>query len=175
MLGEKKVGYDPRPTMDELDPVIPPGLEALARLWLDFPGRTLDFNEPLRPPSAPPPALVATITARSPHRERVLADAALWSRLGRPAAAAPDAAELLLPPPPVQAWEGWARSLCPLVLRVEWPRTIAGLEVDFFNFGIHRVVVEDGEWRVAALYDDRGRRQVERVIAFLEARPKLAR
>jgi hypothetical protein len=166
------MGYDPRLKMHDLEPVLPPGLDALARLWLDFPGRTLDFNEPLPPPSSPPPALVATITSRAPHRERVLADAALWSRLGRPAAAAADAEQILLEPPPVEAWEGWPRSLSPLVLRVEWARTIAGLEVDFFNFGIHRVVEEDGAWRVAALYDDRSRRQVERVIAYLDGRSK---
>ena len=151
--------------------LLPDDLRALAEAWLDFPGRDLDHRRRPPPPAALPAALAATVTAAAPYRARVLADAALWSRLGRPRTSA-GAERILLPAPAPAPFERWSISLSPLVLRVEWPRTIPGLEVDYYRFGIHRVVVEDGAWRVLELFDARARQQVLKVIAHLEGLPE---
>ncbi|MEZ4451451.1 MAG: hypothetical protein R3B09_18420 [Nannocystaceae bacterium] len=144
-------------------------IQALVEAWLGFPGRQLDFSR--RPPDAAPipDALAATITRVEPYRSRVLADAALWSRLGVPPTGV-GTEHILRPLPRPRPYDGWEHTLQPVALRVEWARTMVGLEVDYYCFALERLVHEDGEWRVAELYSDQDRETVRKVIEFLEGK-----
>lgn len=153
----------------DLSPTDHEAIQALVEAWLAFPGKRLLFSEPL-PPSTPLlPELMATITRRPRYREQVIADASLWSRLGQPPTGIGREHFLQRLPAPAP-FDGWEVALHPVALRVEWARTMPGLEVDYFSFAIDRLVLEDGEWRVAQLYGDRDRDQVCRVIDYLDAK-----
>ncbi|MCA9635716.1 MAG: hypothetical protein KC420_06755, partial [Myxococcales bacterium] len=106
-------------------------IQRLVEAWLNFPGKHLIFSEPL-PPSIPvPPELMATITRRPLHREQVIVDAGIWSRLGQPPTGI-GREQFLQPLPTTTPFDGWEVTLHPVALRVEWARTMPGLEVDYF-------------------------------------------
>lgn len=144
-------------------------IQRLIESWLAFPGRFLDFNVPPPPPMPVPDELAASITRRSPYRQQVLTDAELWSRLGRPHTGI-GTEYILRPLPAPEPFDAWNITLNQVCLRVEWARTMPGLEVDYYAFAIDRIVLEDSTWKIAALYSDRDREQVCRVLDYLDAR-----
>lgn len=145
-------------------------IQALVEAWLGFPGRPLDFSRPPPPATPLPEALLATLTREEPYRSQVLEDAALWSRLGVPQTGI-GTEHILRPLPRPRPFGAWEHTLQPVALRVEWARTMVGLEVDYYCFAIERLVHEDGAWRVAELYSAQDRETVRKVIDFLGRRP----
>ncbi|HFE47153.1 MAG TPA: hypothetical protein ENJ18_16980 [Nannocystis exedens] len=144
-------------------------IKSLIEAWLAFPERQFRFDTPPPPPTPVTSALVTSITRRATYRQQVLTDAQLWSRLGRPLTGI-GTEHILCPLPSPEPFDGWNISLHSVTLRVEWARTMRGLEVDYYAFAIERIVLEDGTWKVAELYSDHDRRQVCRVLDYLDAR-----
>ncbi len=144
-------------------------IKSLVEAWLAFPARQFNLDTPPPPPTTVPSALVTSITRRSAYRKQVLTDAQLWSRLGRPLTGI-GTEHVLRPLPSPEPFDGWNISLRSVTLRVEWARTMRGLEVDYYAFAIERIVLEDSTWKIAALYSDHDRRQVCRVLDYLDAR-----
>ncbi len=157
------------PLTPDLDVADLKAIQTLVEAWLAFPGRYLSFDSPLPPPTPVPSDLATSITRRSIYRQQVLNDAELWSRLGRPATGV-GTEHFLRPLPAPESFDGWNISLHQVSLRVEWARTMPGLEVDYYAFAIDRIVLEDGVWKIAALYSDRDRQQICKVLDYLDAR-----
>ena len=135
-------------------------LLALIAAWLD--ARPIGLSGS-RAPREVPDALLATITSREPYRSQVIADVRQYLALPRmvgigliyeivePIASAP--------------FELWDSSISPLTIRLLWSRTMNSGFDEIAYEHVHRVALEDQQWKIVSLWDDALRKES---LLFLE-------
>jgi hypothetical protein len=114
-------------------------------------------------PREVPDALLATITSQEPYRSQVIADARQYLALPRmvgigliyeivePIASAP--------------FEVWDSSISPLTIRLLWSRTMDSRFNEIAYEHMHRLALEDRQWKLVSLWDDALRKES---LLFLE-------
>ena len=113
--------------------------------------------------TAVPDDLLPTITHYEPYRQQALTDAQLY--LSFPAETGIGLEVAIVEPITFVSFDHWRRSLSPLQLHLSWMRTMVGDVIDTRTEQFHRLVFEDGEWKIAAFW-----REVERTanLALIE-------
>jgi len=138
--------------------VVPPGgVLDLVSAWCSARPFSVSDEGARRGSPEIPTKLATTLTLREPWRTQLLEDATLWLSVPQPVALGIEidvwAAE------PSTAFEGWSASMGPLEIRSEGRDRMDAWQaepvVQFLRW--QRVVLEDGEWKLAKLLDDRDR------------------
>jgi hypothetical protein len=127
------------------------------------------------PLTAVPPELLRTITRHEPYRQQALSDAQLY--LSFPTETGLGLEIDLVEPLTLAPFDPWSRSLSPLQFHLSWMRTMTGDVIDRRTEQFHRVVWEDGAWKIAAFWSDEERAvnlaAIEQIKAIWGKRPSL--
>ena len=104
-----------------------------------------------------PEALLATITSVEPYRSQTLADAREY--LALPRMVGIGLVYELVEPQAHGPFELWDISISPLTIRLLWSRTMDSGFNELAYEHIHRVALEDQQWKIVSLWDDALRQQ----------------
>lgn len=123
-----------------------------------FVGEWLRARNAARDPEVGARALEPFVTRREPWASRAREDLALLCRGYMPfgfglSAELDDVHE--------QPFDGWERTISPLVFRVSWATDMSGHQRDEMPMTLHRVALEPEGFRVVAVFDDAGRERAE--------------
>jgi hypothetical protein len=114
-------------------------------------------------------AFAPLLTAREPHRARLLDDVRLFVQAPLPIAFGMQVR--VLPSTPSAPFETWPRCLHPFVYELSGSVTMDGLERDSVRMTIERIGFEGDDWRVIEVFDAQQRARAEREARMLaEAR-----
>lgn len=139
-------------------------IETLARRWSDArPAEGTVALSDLCVPVPLPGALQSTVTRNATMRPLVLEDAQYWLAAPRPAAEV--TAFVLLNGAAIETKRGLL-TLAPALFQVTWLDD--GVPVSR-ELSVSQIVLEDGHWRVAALWSKSERREAGKNRAQLEA------
>jgi hypothetical protein len=129
-------------------------LLALAKLWLD--ARPLGLAGSHGPRTVPD-ALLATITAVEPYRSQAIDEARTY--LATPKLAGIALTYQLAEPISIVRFERWETSISPLKILLRWSLTMDSDFNDAAYEYLHRVAVEDAQWKIVSIWDDTLRKE----------------
>jgi hypothetical protein len=135
-------------------------LLALIAAWMD--ARPIGLSGPQTPRDVPD-ALLATITSVEPYRSETIADARQY--LALPRMIGIGLIYEIVEPVATAPFDLWDISISPLTIRLLWSRTMDSGFNELAYEHIHRVALEDQQWKIVSLWDDALRKQSQ---LFLE-------
>jgi hypothetical protein len=107
--------------------------------------------------------LLATITAVEPYRSQAIDDARWY--LAMPKLAGIGLTYQIVDPVSIVRFEGWEASISPLQTLLRWSITMdSGFNDGAYEY-LHRVAVEDDQWKIISIWDDALRNES---LMFLE-------
>lgn len=116
-------------------------------------------------PAQIPHSLMNTITNKEPYRSQVVADAKIFLRI--PVLHGIGMNIEIRTPIHTIPFRDWQQTICPLKAVIRWSRTMSGDNSEYQDIEIHRVVLEDDQWKIARIWDDKGRKQTMEDIEMI--------
>jgi hypothetical protein len=110
-----------------------------------------------REPREIPDTLLATITNVEPYRSQAIVDARAY--LALPKMVGIGLIYEIVDPVSIAPFDRWDTSISPLTIKLRWSQTMYSGFTDYSQEQLHRVAVEDDQWKIISVWDDALRKE----------------